>query len=193
MPCTEGGTPVTIDRLLGLVKLGITQSAMKHVAGAGEQPAEKGRGAGRHRGRDVLVLAAVDADDDQRTVHPAVGSAVDGDVGWQIATPVIAARPPCAFGRGSSRHVGAATDPRARVSRCAMARTTALCSVLDTANPPPSCSPRRRNSSKPLGQQPVAFRQPRIAGKVDQHVVKLQIQGMVGLDVLPVGRLRPFP
>ena len=27
MPCTAGGTPVTIDRLFGLVKLGTTQSA----------------------------------------------------------------------------------------------------------------------------------------------------------------------
>ena len=27
MPCTEGGTPVTIERLLGLVKDGTTQSA----------------------------------------------------------------------------------------------------------------------------------------------------------------------
>ncbi len=31
MPCTEGGTPVTIDRLFGLVKLGITQSAVSTV------------------------------------------------------------------------------------------------------------------------------------------------------------------
>ncbi len=80
MPCTEGGTPVTIDRLLGLVKLGMTQSAMKQVAGAGEQAAEKRRNARRDRGGDVLVLAAVDADDNQRTIHPAVGSAVDSDV-----------------------------------------------------------------------------------------------------------------
>ena len=31
MPCTLGGTPVTIDRLLGLVKLGTTQSATSAV------------------------------------------------------------------------------------------------------------------------------------------------------------------
>ena len=31
MPCTDGGTPVTMDRLFGLVKLGMTQSAMKQV------------------------------------------------------------------------------------------------------------------------------------------------------------------
>jgi hypothetical protein len=31
MPCTEGGTPVTIDRLLGFVKLGTTQSARLSV------------------------------------------------------------------------------------------------------------------------------------------------------------------
>jgi hypothetical protein len=28
MPCTAGGTPVTIEALLGLVKLGTTESAM---------------------------------------------------------------------------------------------------------------------------------------------------------------------
>ncbi len=27
MPCTAGGAPVTIERLFGLVKLGMTQSA----------------------------------------------------------------------------------------------------------------------------------------------------------------------
>src|ERR1700722_7001436 len=31
MPCTAGGTPVTIDKLLGLVKLGMTHSAMMEV------------------------------------------------------------------------------------------------------------------------------------------------------------------
>ena len=31
MPCTAGGTPVTIDRLLGFVKLGTTQSASHSV------------------------------------------------------------------------------------------------------------------------------------------------------------------
>ena len=31
MPCTEGGAPVTIDRLFGLVKLGTTQSAITAV------------------------------------------------------------------------------------------------------------------------------------------------------------------
>ncbi len=31
MPCTEGGAPVTIDRLFGLVKLGTTQSATSAV------------------------------------------------------------------------------------------------------------------------------------------------------------------
>ena len=31
MPCTAGGAPVTIDRLLGLVKLGTTQSASSDV------------------------------------------------------------------------------------------------------------------------------------------------------------------
>jgi hypothetical protein len=31
MPCTLGGAPVTMDRLLGLVKLGTTQSATRPV------------------------------------------------------------------------------------------------------------------------------------------------------------------
>jgi hypothetical protein len=31
MPCTAGGTPVTIERLFGLVKLGTTQSARRFV------------------------------------------------------------------------------------------------------------------------------------------------------------------
>ena len=31
MPCTEGGTPVTIDRLFGFVKLGTTQSPSSDV------------------------------------------------------------------------------------------------------------------------------------------------------------------
>ena len=31
MPWTEGGTPVTIDRLFGLVKEGTTQSAVRQV------------------------------------------------------------------------------------------------------------------------------------------------------------------
>src|SRR6218665_1005838 len=31
MPCTAGGTPVTMDRLLGLVKVGTTLSAMKRL------------------------------------------------------------------------------------------------------------------------------------------------------------------
>ncbi len=31
MPCTEGGAPVTMERLLGLVKLGTTQSPIVSV------------------------------------------------------------------------------------------------------------------------------------------------------------------
>jgi len=31
MPCTLGGAPVTMDRLLGLVKVGTTQSATMEV------------------------------------------------------------------------------------------------------------------------------------------------------------------
>jgi hypothetical protein len=31
MPCTDGGAPVTIDRLFGLVKLGTTQSPSSDV------------------------------------------------------------------------------------------------------------------------------------------------------------------
>ncbi len=31
MPCTEGGRPVAIDRLFGLVKLGIAECAVRTV------------------------------------------------------------------------------------------------------------------------------------------------------------------
>ena len=34
MPCTEGGAPVTIDRLFGLVKVGTTHSAISAVPSA---------------------------------------------------------------------------------------------------------------------------------------------------------------
>ena len=34
MPCTEGGAPVTIDRLFGFVKLGTTQSPISAVPDA---------------------------------------------------------------------------------------------------------------------------------------------------------------
>ncbi len=34
MPCTDGGAPVTIDRLFGLVKLGTTQSPIRAVPSA---------------------------------------------------------------------------------------------------------------------------------------------------------------
>jgi hypothetical protein len=37
MPCTDGGAPVTIDRLLGLVKLGTTQSATSAVPVASQR------------------------------------------------------------------------------------------------------------------------------------------------------------
>ena len=46
MPCTEGGLPVAIDRLFGLVKLGITECAVLTVpfaftrSSAGISPAE---------------------------------------------------------------------------------------------------------------------------------------------------------
>src|ERR1700722_8186762 len=42
MPCTAGGTPVTIDRLLGLVKLGMTQSATKLVPAPASNPPRNG-------------------------------------------------------------------------------------------------------------------------------------------------------
>jgi hypothetical protein len=34
MPCTDGGAPVTMDRLFGFVKLGTTQSATMAVPSA---------------------------------------------------------------------------------------------------------------------------------------------------------------
>ena len=53
-------------------------------ARACEQTAEKGRSAGCDGGRDVLVFTAIDADDDQRAIHPVVASAIDKDVGRQV-------------------------------------------------------------------------------------------------------------
>ena len=34
MPCTEGGTPVTMERLFGFVKLGTTQAPRSRVPSA---------------------------------------------------------------------------------------------------------------------------------------------------------------
>ena len=65
MPCTDGGAPVTIDRLFGLVNDGTTQSAVRQVPRS-RSDCEPGRGAGADRLVDVVGLAAVDAHDDQR-------------------------------------------------------------------------------------------------------------------------------
>ena len=78
MPCTEGGAPVTIDRLFGFVKLGITQSAISAVPLAstrfshGMWPCGDGLG-------EVVGLAAVDADDDGRAARAACSCGVDGE------------------------------------------------------------------------------------------------------------------
>ena len=40
MPCTEGGAPVTIDRLLGFVNEGITQSPTSDVPAARAAPSQ---------------------------------------------------------------------------------------------------------------------------------------------------------
>src|SRR5579883_2265208 len=77
MPWTAGGTPVTIERLLGLVKLGTTQSHA--LAAAGERGGEPGHGARRHRLLGVVGLAAVDADHDHGLLGPDVAPAVDAE------------------------------------------------------------------------------------------------------------------
>ena len=41
MPCTDGGAPVTIDRLFGLVNDGTTQSAVRQVP-VSRSPARNG-------------------------------------------------------------------------------------------------------------------------------------------------------
>ena len=71
MPCTEGGAPVTIDRLFGLVKLGITQSATSAVPVA-QHLLQPRHVAVRDRLGDVVGLAAVDADDDGGLVSEGV-------------------------------------------------------------------------------------------------------------------------
>ena len=78
MPCTDGGAPVTIDRLFGLVKLGITQSATSAVP-LREHLLQPRHVAVRDRLGDVVGLAAVDADDDGGLVGERVAAAVDGD------------------------------------------------------------------------------------------------------------------
>ena len=70
MPCTDGGAPVTIDRLLGLVNDGTTQSAVRHVP-VSRSAREERRAPGGDRLVDVVGLAAVDADDDERPLRPA--------------------------------------------------------------------------------------------------------------------------
>ena len=76
MPCTDGGAPVTIDRLFGFVNDGTTQSAVRHVPRLAQRGEER-RAARGDRLVDVFGLAAVDADDDERPLRPAVGAAVD--------------------------------------------------------------------------------------------------------------------
>ena len=60
MPWTAGGTPVTIERLLGLVKLGMTQSAITARAPR-QHPLHPRHVAAGDRLGDVVRLAAVDA------------------------------------------------------------------------------------------------------------------------------------
>ena len=63
MPCTAGGWPVTIERLLGLVKHGTTQSASRLVPCV-QHLGEPRRATGLDRALDVARLGAVDADHD---------------------------------------------------------------------------------------------------------------------------------
>ena len=65
MPCTEGGTPVTIERLFGLVKHGTTQSAISAVPLASTSPHPR-HVAARDRLVEIVGFAAIDAHDDRR-------------------------------------------------------------------------------------------------------------------------------
>jgi hypothetical protein len=80
MPCTAGGRPVMIERLLGLVKLGITHSAMRFAPSL-HDAREIRRDARFDRLLDVAGLRAVDADDD-RGIFGAVIAAVDRKLRW---------------------------------------------------------------------------------------------------------------
>ena len=154
---------------------------------AREQSAEKGRDPGGDGGRDVLELAAVDADDDQRPIHPAVRSAIDGEGERQIQVA-------CS---GGDVHV----DKEAAAALCMRARLSAACwrsrlsrlgavarddggdhrFVLGVGDGETAAvlEPAQAEQQQPLGEQPVALRQARIAGEVDQQVVKLQIQRVI--------------
>ena len=85
MPCTDGGTPVTIERLLGLVKDGTTQSARRFVPSR-RMPANQGAMPGLDRVLDIAGLRAVDADDDCGTLRQAVAPAVHGDLAADAVT-----------------------------------------------------------------------------------------------------------
>src|SRR6218665_990513 len=92
MPCTAGGTPVTMDRLLGLVKVGTTLSAMKRLpsssmlpgkggvrdggAGVREQAADEGGNAGGNGRCQIVEFTAIDAYHDHRHIGPAVAALV---------------------------------------------------------------------------------------------------------------------
>ena len=65
MPCTAGGWPVTIERLLGLVKDGTTQSAIRLVPSVSTLR-EPRRAARLDGALDIARLRAVDADHDGR-------------------------------------------------------------------------------------------------------------------------------
>jgi hypothetical protein len=91
MPCTDGGTPVTIDRLFGFVNDGTTQSAVNTVPK--DDSVEKRRLAGLYGLVDVLLLATIDANYDRRggrqPVRPGVNDKLiaHGDISFLKAMP----------------------------------------------------------------------------------------------------------
>ena len=76
MPCTAGGRPVTIERLLGLVKLGMPQRPRRFSPWA-IIASRLGISPSAVRQFHVVRFAAVAADDHQRPVGPAIVAAVD--------------------------------------------------------------------------------------------------------------------
>ena len=78
MPCTDGGTPVTIDTLFGLVKLGSADSTSAEELRSDQRPQVR-RHAGGNRAIDVVERRSVETHHHHRPRRPAIGAAVDRD------------------------------------------------------------------------------------------------------------------
>ena len=193
---------MTIDRLFGLVNDGTTQSAVRHVPRS-LRPRKERRDAGFDRLVDVVGLAAVDADDDDRTLGPAIGAAVDGERGWRAAVVhrdlrgamTARWRRAAAAARRLALVHALAAGHDVVVERPAGGGGVARGDLVDDV----AVLARRHRQRAALGQrlpaeqvqfvdQPAVGReQLGVAGERDQPVVEVEIQQPVGV------RRRPWP